>query len=229
MSLAAKEELFQCLKSSLDIAVHLSPLALLANMPGARFKMTRNSFIEVTIPHFSLQGADHTKTRQWAKALGPKPDFLIAAEKSMWKAIMSVVLGCSASDVLEWFSADSAASINTMKEQEKDINEYFVNSTIQSTDSPTIVYLLSRAQHYPDSIAKTPASMSVASYHGYGHWHGGPLYGNVHREQPVNVPSIAMSAGIPAHDEQPMDHLSNALGGADDRPVYCGKSVSTLG
>lgn len=48
-----REELFGRLKSSLDLAVHVSPLVLLASVPGKRFQMDRAVLIKVC-PPFSL-------------------------------------------------------------------------------------------------------------------------------------------------------------------------------
>lgn len=54
ITISEREDLFLSLKTALDLAVHVSPLVLLAKLPGSNFHLARPVLIKVNSPISTL-------------------------------------------------------------------------------------------------------------------------------------------------------------------------------
>lgn len=73
-------DIFESMKGVLDVAVHISLLALLNDLSFNRFQVSRPNLIEVST---FLRVPCHLLTvLQWGQRLGPKPNYIWAAERN---------------------------------------------------------------------------------------------------------------------------------------------------
>ncbi|KAF7965100.1 hypothetical protein HWV62_45719 [Athelia sp. TMB] len=89
MTGADSDDLFNGLRNVVDVAVHISPLALLNGSPFTRLSIDRPSLV------------------QWGKNLGPKPPYIQAAERKLWVAVMDIASGRGFDEVFGTFEEDS--------------------------------------------------------------------------------------------------------------------------
>ncbi|KAF7977677.1 hypothetical protein HWV62_2914 [Athelia sp. TMB] len=112
MTGADSDDLFNGLRNVVDVAVHISPLALLNGSPFTRLSIDRPSLV------------------QWGKNLGPKPPYIQAAERKLWVAVMDIASGRGFDEVFGTFEEDSQPCLADMEGKEGEIREYFVNGLL---------------------------------------------------------------------------------------------------
>lgn len=126
-----QEELFGCLKACFDLAVHVSPLVLLGTIPGTGFRMLRSKLIQVSYSSDRITRSDpHLTVPQWGHDLGPKPDYILDAEKAVWFTVMGIALGRDSSELLRWFVQSSSEQFDTLQLNSDNIAKYFVNGAM---------------------------------------------------------------------------------------------------
>ncbi|KAF7964640.1 hypothetical protein HWV62_4635, partial [Athelia sp. TMB] len=118
MTDADKTGFFTAVTSTLDIAIHISPLAMLARLPGSRFHIRRDVFFE------------------WCQALGPKPAFMKQAEDGMWKMILSIALGQPLSEALASFAVDYNESFQLLRPHQEALRAHFMNGCLKDDKTP---------------------------------------------------------------------------------------------
>ncbi|KZP02362.1 hypothetical protein FIBSPDRAFT_976457, partial [Athelia psychrophila] len=105
--------LFQGLKLVVEVAVHISPLALLNSINYSNFSIDRRVLIK------------------WGQDLGPKPPYVLAAEGRLWKAIMDITLGTGVREALGSFIEDCRPNNNLLLDMESQLGDYFVNGALK--------------------------------------------------------------------------------------------------
>lgn len=130
MGVADKEHLHQSLKTCFDLAVHVSPLVLLHNLP-AQISIIRPKLIQVS-PGPSWMPRVHTMLTlsQWGQDLGPKPDYVVAAEEAIWAVIIGIAMGRDSCEQLEWFVQSKSAEFGNLEANADNVGKYFLNGYI---------------------------------------------------------------------------------------------------
>lgn len=132
MNVADRDELHSSLRSCFDLAVHVSPLILLGTVP-ATFSMVRPKLIQVSSLLTVIQRV-HAKLTfsQCGQDLGPKPDYVVDAEKAIWAVIMGIAMGQDSSELLAWFVQSSSAQFDNLQANADNVGKYFVNGYLDT-------------------------------------------------------------------------------------------------
>lgn len=130
MGPAAKEDLHLSLKTCFDLAVHVSPLTLLANLP-AKFSMIRGKLIQVSRGRCAIPRVHATLTAlQYGQDLGSKPDYVAKAEEVIWGAVVGIAMGQNPTEQLQWLTRTHSALFDELEANADNVGKYFVNGTV---------------------------------------------------------------------------------------------------
>lgn len=104
---------------------------------------------------------------QWGLDLGPKPDYILAAEKAIWSVVMGIALGQDSSELLKWLVQSSAYEFENLEVNADNINKFFINGYMgtpvnQDPDDDVQMSVQESAAHMPGAQDDVPMSDAKA-------------------------------------------------------------------